>query len=110
VASTISLELAMFDKPVINVAYNPPGVDVSPVDYSTYYHFDHYTHVVESGAVCLAKTEKEMERFLREELVAPDSKAKERAQFIRKFFGPYLDGHSGERVAECLLSLARRNN
>ena len=30
VASTVSLELFMFGKPTINVAYNPPGVDIAP--------------------------------------------------------------------------------
>ena len=33
VASTVSLELCMFRKPVINVAYNPPGIDIYPFDY-----------------------------------------------------------------------------
>ncbi len=51
VASTVSLELCMFDKPVINVAYNPPSVPTDEIDYRRYYSFDHYRPVVESGAV-----------------------------------------------------------
>jgi hypothetical protein len=54
VASTISLELCMFAKPVINVAYNPPEIHSSLVDYARYYEFDHYRPVVESGAVQVA--------------------------------------------------------
>jgi hypothetical protein len=50
VASTISLELCMFDKPVINVGYNPPGSDAGMIDYLRYYKFDHYRPLVESGA------------------------------------------------------------
>ena len=45
VASTISLELCMFDKPVINVGYNPPSVDEKNLAYADYYEFDHYRTV-----------------------------------------------------------------
>jgi hypothetical protein len=106
VASTMSLELAMLDKPVINVAYNPPGVDIGPVDYAEYYEFDHYGPVVESGCVRLAHSEDEMARAIHEELETPALRAEERAGFTSEFFGPYLDGGSGERVAACLLRLA----
>jgi hypothetical protein len=70
VASTVSLELCMFDKPVINVAYNPP-IDISPKDYRLYYQFDHYRPVVESGAVQLARSEAEMKQLLIEALAEP---------------------------------------
>ena len=53
VASTLSLELCMFDKPVINIGYNPPGTEVSPVEYRRYYDFDHYRPIVEKwGRIC----------------------------------------------------------
>ncbi len=56
VASTVSLELCMFDKPVINVGYNPPSVPEGELSYARYYRFDHYAPVVASGAVRLAKS------------------------------------------------------
>lgn len=106
VASTVSLELAMFNKPVINVGYNPSGVDVSPVDYAKYYEFDHYRPVVESGAVRVAYSETEMAAMLRQALSEPNRDATAQKTFIQQMFGDALDGRSGQRVAHCLLGLA----
>ena len=110
VASTISLELCMFDKPVINVGYNPPGMDVSPVDYPRYYEFDHYRPVVESGAVMVAWSESEMREMLRQALVEPQAGSGRRRALIKKMFGNALDGYSGVRVAGSLLQVARSLN
>jgi hypothetical protein len=107
VASTISLELCMFDKPVINVAYNPPGMDISPVDYRRYYEFDHYRPVVESGGVMLAGSEDDMRSLLRRALVEPQIDSARRRALIKKMFGNALDGYSGVRVAGSLLQVAR---
>ena len=106
VASTVSLELCMFDKPVINVGYNPEGVEASLVDYARYYHFDHYRPVVESGAVAVAGSEKEMKDMLRRALTEPQRDSVERRGLIEKMFGQTLDGRSGVRIAEQLIKLA----
>jgi hypothetical protein len=109
VASTISLELCMFDKPVINVAYNPQGVDTVRVPYARYYEYDHYRPVVASGAVQLAHTPAEMERLLREALKDPSAHGNERQQLIARMFDGTLDGRSSDRVADVLLDLASRS-
>lgn len=106
VGSTISLELCMFDKPVINVAYNPASVDISPVDIPRYYGFDHYRPVVESGAVRLAYSEAEMRELLINALSNPEADSDNRRQLISSMFGGTLDGNSGRRVVECLLNIA----
>jgi hypothetical protein len=64
VASTISLELCMFDKPAINVGYNPPNKDIYPYNYTRFYAFDHYKPIVDSGAVQVAANEDEMKVLL----------------------------------------------
>ena len=106
VASTVALELAMFDKPVINVAYNPPGVDIRPKDYPLYYTWDHYVPIVESGAVALANNEAEMGKLISQYLAHPEQKGKERKDMVKKFFGEYLDGQSYKRIADNILSWA----
>lgn len=108
VASTISLELCMFDKPVINVGYNPPDTDVGAVDYGRYYDFDHYRPVVESGAVQVARSEKEMRSMLRKSLTEPQAHSGERQALIKRMFGETLDGNSGARVADHLIKFATR--
>ena len=106
VASTISLELCMFDKPVINVAYNPPGVNVAPLDYQEPYNFDHYRPVVASGAVTLARNETEMAALLRRALLRPDEHSANRQRLLHAMFDGTLDGRCANRVADALRRLA----
>ena len=106
ISSTVSLELCMFDKPILNVGYNPPGADISPVSFASYYKFDHYREVVESGAVTVVSSQEEMAGCLRRALLDPAHKREERKALIAKMFGDLLDGKSGQRVARALLSAA----
>lgn len=106
VASTISLELCMFDKPVINVGYNPGSVPNDELSYADYYEFDHYKPVVQSGAVQVAKDLDEMRKMIFDALNAPDNKSTHRKALIHDMFGPTLDGKSGIRVAQTLLNIA----
>jgi hypothetical protein len=102
VASTVSLELCMFDKPVINVGYNPPGLDSIPVDFVRYYDYDHYRPVVASGAVAVARSEAELAAMVRQALVDPGRSSAARHRLLQTFFGSTLDGRSAERVAKRL--------
>ena len=106
VASTISLELCMFDKPVINVGFNPPSVAEAEVSYARYYEFDHYKPVIESGAICLARSEQELREMILECLRNPAARTHERRMLISEMFGDTLDGCSSTRVADTLLRLA----
>jgi hypothetical protein len=110
VASTISLELCMFDKPVINVAYDPPGMDSVPVPYRRYYEFDHYRPLVASGAVQLAQSPEEMRTKLRAMLTDPAACSAQRQGLMRNMFGDTLDGRSHTRAAEILVEIASRGN
>lgn len=110
VASTISLELCMFDKPVINVAYNPPGMSTVRVPYARYYEYDHYRPLVTSGAVELASTAGQMRVLLRQALTNPSCRSRERKTLVQRMFGDTLDGRSNERVARALSTLASRDS
>jgi len=106
VASTVSLELCMFDKPVINIAYNPPSVPEDQLSYARYYRFDHYAPVVASGAVRLAKSPAELSEFIAAALQNPSEGSANRCKFLTQMFGDTLDGKAGERVAKVLHELA----
>lgn len=108
VASTVSLELCMFDKPVINVAYNWPGIDNGNIDFKRYYRFDHYRPVVKSGAITVVQSEHEMRDAILKCLTQPEAGREERRQLIKSMFNGSLDGKAGLRVAERLISLAGR--
>ena len=106
VASTVSLELAMFDKPVLNVGYNPPSLPTSELEYARYYRFDHYAPVVGGGGVRVAGSPGELSAFLREELADPGRGSTARKALVQEMFGDTLDGRSGSRVAKTLATLA----
>jgi hypothetical protein len=105
VASTVSLELCMFDKPVLNVGYNPPGVPTSELEYARYYSFDHYRPIVESGAVEVADSPDHMRRLLASAFQRPQARSEVRHNLLRAFFGNTLDGESSARVVQTLAAL-----
>jgi hypothetical protein len=86
VASTVSLELCMLNKPAINVGYNPPEKNIFPYNYTRFYNFDHYKPIVESGAVQIAKNEKDMKILLEKTITNPNQFQKERKNLINVFF------------------------
>ena len=110
VASTISLELCLFDKPVINIGYNPPGVDLRshglPIDFLDYYEYEHYRPIAQSGAVHVVRTEQELGPAIRMALAAPGARRDPRRQLVNRFFEGRSDGRCASRVAQCLAKLA----
>ncbi|HMP92800.1 MAG TPA: hypothetical protein PKD90_08010 [Phnomibacter sp.] len=86
VASTISLELVMLNKPAINVGYNPLGRNIYPYDYTRFYNFDHYKPIVESGAVTVARSEEEMKDWIATYLRHPALHSAERQSLTNRFF------------------------
>ncbi len=106
IASTVSLELAMFDKPILNIAYTPPGIPPAHADFSRYYRFDHYRPVVASGAVTLVDNASMLSTTIREAIEHPDRQAGVRKALLDQFFGHRLDGEGGLRVAAALRRIA----
>jgi len=97
VASTVSLELALLNKPVINIAFNPKGENVYPNDYEKIYDFDHYKPIVNSGAISLAKSSKELEDLIRLYSTDPETHQEERAKLIDNFFGDEIKENRKEK-------------
>jgi hypothetical protein len=106
VASTVSLELCLFGKPVINIAYGPPDFAGPAYDYRRFYDYLHYRPLVESGAVDLAQSEEDLTDVMDRALAEPERTQEAQKKLVESFFGPYLDGRSADRVAETLLILA----
>ena len=105
-ASTVSLELLMLDKPVINLDFDPPGSDLPwDMGYDRHIQFDHYKPVADSGAVMVARSVEDMRRFIRRGLEQPQADQEARQLLLGAMFGSTLDGQAGERVAKTLLRL-----
>ena len=90
VASTVSLDLAILNKPVINIAFNPPGENIYPSDYKKIYDFDHYKPIIDSGAISLVKNTDELETAIYQYLDNPKHKEKQRERLVHNFFGEQL--------------------
>jgi hypothetical protein len=105
VASTVSLELCMFDKPVINIGFDPPGFK-PPTSFERFYSFDHYRPVVESGGVEVAWTPESLKSMIVQNLTNPQVRSVQRRALLAQMFGDTLDGMSSRRVAEQLIRLA----
>jgi hypothetical protein len=109
VASTVSLELLLHNKPVINLGFDPPGSNLPhSMRYERHLTFDHYRPVTESGAVMVARSEKDLEEMIRRGLQGPSAQAPRASELLHEMFGEMLDGRSGRRVAETLIDLACR--
>jgi hypothetical protein len=106
VASTVSLELAMFDHPVVNLGYNPPGVPSSEIDFARYYRFDHYRPVVESGAIEVAGSADDAVTMVLAGIDAPERRHSQRRRLLSDMFADTLDGRSHVRVAQAILDVA----
>ncbi|HEX9733118.1 MAG TPA: hypothetical protein VGG06_14160, partial [Thermoanaerobaculia bacterium] len=107
-ASTVSLELMVFDKPIVNLDFDPPGADLPwCLGYGRHIRFDHFRPVAASGATMVARSADDMARMLRRGLTDPAADAPARRRFLDSMFGDLLDGGAGRRVAELLVDLAR---
>ncbi|HKZ43644.1 MAG TPA: hypothetical protein VJZ78_01245 [Anaerolineales bacterium] len=105
-ASTVSLELMMMDKPVINIGFDPPGYQVAKgYHWSRHIQFDHYRDLVRSGAVKIAYSTNDMRRMIHDSLENPSELLSRRRSFLEETFGCTLDGNSAQRIAEILQAI-----
>jgi hypothetical protein len=102
-ASTLTLDGALCDRPVVNVAF-----DLSPdrsfqgyID-QYYTRYDHYRTVMEAGAVRLARSPEELLGHIGTYLEDPGLEREGRRRLVDLWCGP-IDGLSGRRLAAALL-------
>lgn len=101
VASTLSLDAAMLDKPTICVGFD--GKENNPYYFSLLKHYDltHYQPVMKSGAVRLAKSPEELQDLIYFYLENPHADSIER-KLLAMEMNPYQDGRSDLRILKAL--------
>jgi hypothetical protein len=102
VASTIAVEAAIFDTPVVNIAFD--GEEESPFEQSArrYYRFTHYANITRHHAVRVAWTPEELVACVREYLQQPALDADGRRKVVAEQCH-FVDGRSAERVAQAVV-------
>ncbi len=107
-ASTLSLDAACFDTPLINIAfgvlYHPKtGKDISRILYDQ----THFDWVRDTNAIDMVESREEFLVILNNYLLHPQTKSKERKLLIERLCYR-VDGHSSKRIADVIKSLLRQ--
>lgn len=107
--STITLEGAIFDKPVINIDfYAPDEPDQGPY-FGRWYGASHYQDILNTQGVRLAKSEEHLKQLLNTYLTKPETDRENRKLLVKTMCGD-LDGRAGERIANFIISQLPTSN
>jgi CDP-glycerol glycerophosphotransferase (TagB/SpsB family) len=105
IVSTISLDAAILDRPVIGIEFRRELNAPSEIMYEEY-ETDHYRPLVDSGGVRLAHKWTELITLMHDALNEPERDRRQRAQMVERECGQ-VDGHAKDRVVTTLLDLLR---
>jgi len=103
--STMGMDFAVFDKPAVYVAYDPPGIGGRKV--MDLYRLPHFRCVHELQPVLWARSPGELGEVVRRALADPAEKREARARWLREVVAHPLE-QASERCAAALLELGRR--
>lgn len=102
-SSTVSIDAALFDKPVVNLDFDPqPGHEDQELIKEINHKWTHFKPVAESGGVWLVNDLDEMADAVRTYLKQPELHRQERKQMV-EFVCKYVDGDCGTRMADAIL-------
>jgi hypothetical protein len=102
--STMSLDAAILDRPVIGMAFAARPGSLEDRIYREAYDSLHYRSLVESGGLRLARDWDELLTLVRRALRSPELDREERRRMVERECG-IADGRAGERVKDVLISL-----
>ncbi|MBI4160707.1 MAG: CDP-glycerol glycerophosphotransferase family protein [Candidatus Yanofskybacteria bacterium] len=102
--STMSIDGAIFDKPVIVVGFD--GYSQQPHDQSVrrYFEYDYFQPLFRSGGVRLAESVDDFRSFLAVYLADPKKDADGRRRLVQEQCG-FTDGKSSERVCNVIFDI-----
>ncbi len=102
-ASSISIDAAVFDKPVINIDFEVQHTASLLKSPTQYYKSLHYRNALATGGIDLVRSEAELIASINKYLTDPHIHSKERTRLVVEQT-VYNDSNSGKRIAEYLLS------
>jgi hypothetical protein len=103
VASTIAIEAAIFDTPVVNISFDGETPSEFARSARRYYRFTHYTNVTRQHAVRVAETPAALIDHINTYLANPAADADGRGRVVADQC-EFLDGRSAERVADAVIA------
>lgn len=112
-SSTVVIDAAIFDTPVVNLDFDPqPGQPDQQLIKEINHKWPHFKPVAESGGVYLVNDLEELVEAVRTYLANPELHREQRRSMVEHVCG-FTDGKCGERMADAILDLAeikRTNN
>lgn len=107
VASSITIDAAIFDTPVVNLRFDAEPGRPYLKSVRRQYDTDHYKQVLRTGAVRLADSPEQLIDEVRRYLADPSHERTQRANLVRELCYR-TDGRAGARVAEAIVAIAER--
>jgi len=108
-SSTVTVDAAILDRPVVNLDYDPePGRPNQALVKDVNHTWTHFKPIAESGGVWLVNNPQEMIEAVRTYLVQPELH-REKRRWIAEYVCQYLDGRCGERMANAVSEFASAN-
>lgn len=105
-ASTMTLDFSIHDRPVVNVAFNVGVCPPSKIPlWDHYYQWEHYKTVVSIGAARFAKSRAELAAHVNAYLADPALDRPARRRLVEVQVGTPI-GSAGKRIAEALSNIA----
>ncbi len=106
-ASTLMLDAAAFDKPVIGIGFD--GYQTRPYGESSYrwYFSAHFQAVIDTKGSWIVRSIDECYSAINQYLANPAINAEGRVQ-MRSHFCYRIDGHSGERIGRAVINFLNR--
>lgn len=101
--SSIAIDAALFDKPIINVRFN--DINRYPLMKKPIRYFDteHYSKFLSTNGVTVVRNEEELISWIKKYLEYPSANAESRKKIIEQQCWKY-DGLAGRRIADLILN------
>lgn len=107
-SSTVTVDAAIFEKPVVNLDFDPqPGQMDQKLIKDVNHRWNHFKPIAESGGVWLVDNFDELIYAVKMYLKNP-SLHQEKRRWIAKYVCGYLDGKCGERMADAILDFTHQ--
>lgn len=101
--SSVILDAAVFNKPTVLIGFDGEHAKPYWQRLSRYYDYEHQEAAIKMGGIKVAKNSEELLSLVREALEHPEASAAGRRKLAESFC-KNLDGRSGERLADVILS------
>lgn len=101
--SSLSVDAAVFGKPVINVNFELQKIEKPSESPIQYYQMAHYKNAIRSGGIKVVNDKDELLRWINVYLENPGIDEDKRKRLVHEQCGP-MDGRAGERIGSFTLN------